>query len=85
MEIRYPLVKGYDDGECEKIGEFLRGLAGVEKIKVLQYHGFSASRYEALKMPYRLPSEQTAPEDVEHAVRVLEGFGLCAVNGAKED
>lgn len=85
VEIRYPLVKGYNDGECERIAAFLCGLAGIEKIKVLQYHSFSASRYEALEMPCRLPTEQTAVEDVERAVRVFESFGLFAVNGAKED
>lgn len=85
VEIRYPLVKGYNDGECERIAEFLRGLRGIEKIKVLQYHGFSASRYEALKMPCRLPPEKTTVEDVERAVEVFKSFGLPAVNGAKED
>lgn len=85
VEIRYPLVKGYNDGECEKIAEFLLGLKGIEKIKVLQYHSFAASRYEALEMPCHLPSEETLPEDVERAVAVFKSFGLPAVNGAKED
>jgi len=85
VEIRYPLVKGYNDSECEKIAEFLCGLRGVEKIKVLQYHSFSASRYEALEMPCCLPSEKTAVEDVERAVDVFKRLGLPAVNGAKED
>ena len=85
VEIRYPLVKGYNDGECEKIAEFLLGLKEIEKIKVLQYHGFSASRYEALEMPCHLPSEETLPEDVERAVAVFKRFGLPVVNGAKED
>ena len=85
VEIRYPLVKGYNDGECEKIAEFLCGLRGVEKIKVLQYHSFAASRYEALGIPCHLPSEKTAVEDVERAVDVFKMLGLPAVNGAKED
>lgn len=85
VEIRYPLVKGYNDGECEKIAEFLCGLRGVEKIKVLQYHSFAASRYDALEIPCHLPSEKTAAEDVDCAVDVFKRLGLPAVNGAKED
>ena len=38
IEIRYPLVMGYNDGECEKIGNFLKGMKGITKVKVLQYH-----------------------------------------------
>jgi pyruvate-formate lyase-activating enzyme len=78
-------VKGYNDGECERIAEFLCGLAGIEKMKVLQYHSFSASRYEALRMPCHLPAVETTEADVEHAVNVFKKHGLFAVNGAKED
>ena len=85
IEIRYPLVMGYNDGECEKIGEFLSGLNGISKVKVLQYHSFSASRYEALGMKNTLPDTYTAPEDVEKAVNILKEYGLNAVNGITDN
>ena len=78
IEIRYPLVKGYNDAECAKIGQFLQGKPGIVKVKVLQYHDFSASRYEALGMENTLPQTTTTPEDVENAVRILKDFGLNA-------
>lgn len=85
IEIRYPLVKGYNDAECEKIGEFLHGISGITKVKVLQYHSYAASRYDALGMINTLPNTETTYQDVEDAVNILKGFGLNAVNGIVDD
>jgi pyruvate formate lyase activating enzyme len=85
VEIRYPLVMGYNDCECEKIAKLLSELDGITKVKVLQYHAFSASRYEALDMVNTLPNTQTTIQDIENAVEILKGYGLNAVNGMTED
>ena len=85
IEIRYPLVKGYNDSECERIGEFLSGLGVIDKVKVLQYHAFSASRYDALGMTVTLPRAETTFEDVGNAVRVLRSHQLNAINGMVAD
>ena len=84
IEIRYPLVKGYNDGECGRIGEFLNCLKGISKVKILQYHSFAASRYQALAMTNTLPDTETTYEDVENAVKILKNYGLNAVNGMVE-
>lgn len=84
IEIRYPLVKGYNDCECDRIGEFLSNMKGIEKVKVLQYHHFAASRYQALSMKNTLPDTETTYEDVENAVKILKNYGLNAVNGMTE-
>ena len=85
VEIRYPLVVGYNDRECERIGELLSGLRGITKVKVLQYHSFAASRYEALGMTNTMPSTKTTMQDVENAVNILRSYGLNAVNGMLDD
>lgn len=85
VEIRYPLVMGYNDLECERIAQFLSGLQGITKVKVLQYHSFSASRYEALGMKNTLPDTQTTLQDVDRAVSILRHYGLNAINGMCED
>ena len=85
IEIRYPLVKGYNDLECEDIAKLLSGLQGITKVKVLQYHSFSASRYEALGMLNTLPNTQTTLQDIEKSVSILRNYGLHAVNGMRED
>lgn len=85
VEIRYPLVVGFNDGECQKIGQFLQNLKFTGKIKVLQYHSFAKSRYTALGIPDSLPDTQTTFEDVSDAVEILKAYGLNAVNGITED
>ncbi len=84
IEIRYPFVKGYNDNQCEKIGEFLKNLNGITKVKVLQYHNFAASRYDALGMKNTLPFGETTFEDVENATQMLKRLGLNAINGISE-
>jgi pyruvate formate lyase activating enzyme len=81
IEIRYPLVMGYNDKECAKIGEFLQNKPGITRIKVLQYHDFAASRYAALGMENTMPQTVTTLEDVANAVNTLKNFGLNAVDG----
>ena len=76
---------GYNDGECESIAKTLSGLKGITKVKVLQYHRFSASRYAALGMENTLPDTETTATDVERAVEILKLYGLNAVNGMLED
>ena len=85
IEIRYPLVKEHNDGECDGIGRFLSDLCGIEKVKVLKYHSLSGSRYEALGMPNTLPNVETTFDDVENAVKNLKKYGLNAVNGITDD
>ena len=81
IEIRYPLVMGYNDRECEKIGAFLQNMPGITRIKVLQYHDFSVSRYQALAMENTMPATTTTLQDVEKAVCTLRAYGLPAVGG----
>lgn len=85
VEIRYPLVKGYNDGEAEKIGEFLKKCNFSGKVKVLQYHDFSGSRYEALGMENTMPKAFTSFEDVEKAVKTIKRFSIDCINGMTED
>jgi pyruvate formate lyase activating enzyme len=84
VEIRYPLVVGYNDGECEKIGKWLFDRNATCKVKVLQYHPFASSRYKALGMENTLPNTKTEPFDVEKAVEILKSYGIPAINGITE-
>ena len=54
-EIRIPLVPGYNDGQLEKIRDFLSGLKHVSGVKVLPYHDNAHSKYNALGMTDTLP------------------------------
>lgn len=76
IEIRYLLVKGYNDGECEKIGEFLQHLNGIKKVQVLRYHSLAASRYKALNLKNTLPHTETTDSDMLKAIDALKKFNL---------
>ncbi len=85
VEIRFPLVKNYNDNQTEKIGKFLCKFDNPPKIKVLKYHSFAGSRYLSLGMKNTLPKVITTDKDVENAVKILkENFGLNAINGVTE-
>lgn len=68
IEIRFPFVPGFNDGETERIREFLKTLNRRYRVRVLPYHNFAGSKYAALDLENTLP--QTLPE--ESAVRAAE-------------
>ncbi len=78
IEVRYPLVVGYNDDQVNKIGEFLSKLKGITKVKVLKYHNFAGSRYDALIMENTLPKPITTDGDVRAVVDTLKSYGLNA-------
>ena len=79
LEIRYPLVVVYNDGEVGKIAGLLAGLKGVTGVKVLKYHNFAASRYSVPGMPDTLPKALTTDADVERARKLFESKGIRAL------
>ena len=61
VEIRIPYVPEYNDNQIEKIARFLKELGDIKKIKLLPYHNYAGSKYEALGMDntltIKLPEE----------------------------
>lgn len=55
-EIRIPYVPEWNADQMEKIRDFLSELNHVQKIKVLAYHNFAGSKYDALSMENTLPA-----------------------------
>lgn len=77
IEIRIPYVPDYNDTQIEKIAEFLAPLKHVTKIRVLPYHSYAGSKYEALNMPNTMPSRMPTEEEVQTArqtVSRITGF-----------
>lgn len=64
-EIRIPYVPDYNADEREKILCFLEKLQNVTKIRVLPYHDYAASRYDALGMKNTLPPRLPSREEVD--------------------
>lgn len=63
IEIRIPLVPEYNEFEIEGIAKFLSELKNITKIRVLPYHSYASSKYEALNMKNTLPPK--SPTDIE--------------------
>ncbi len=53
IEIRFPSVPGYNDGELSAVREFADSLETKPYVKVLDYHSFSVSKYTSLGMEYK--------------------------------
>jgi putative transcription antitermination factor YqgF len=84
--IGYPInMDGSIGPRAEKIGNFLKECNFSGKVKVLQYHDFSGSRYEALGMENTMPKAFTSFEDVEKAVKTIKSFSIDCINGMTED
>ena len=64
LEIRYPYVPGYNDGEWQAIAQELLTLKHLTKVRILPYHHFAGSRYEALGMENTLPKVPLPGEEI---------------------
>ncbi|MBE5751278.1 MAG: glycyl-radical enzyme activating protein [Clostridiales bacterium] len=76
IEIRIPFVPTYNDKEIESIGNFLREVEGIRKVKVLPYHNLAASKYTALGKRNDLPQTIPTETQLEYARNVLRAYGL---------
>ncbi len=81
IEIRIPYVPEYNSDQMEKIAHFLSDLEHVTKIRVLPYHNFAKSKYEALHMENTLPTTLPTEEEAEGArnlIRQITGIQVLA-------
>lgn len=83
IEIRIPLVPGYnDDAETlDGIGQLL-STVNITKAKLLPYHSYARSKYLSLGIPDTLPDvERPNSEKLEAAAKLLRGYGANVVIG----
>lgn len=80
-EIRIPLVPEENDGEMQKIADFLCTLQNVDRVKLLAYHDLSRSKYAALNMRYVMGETRVPTNDeYEAAFAILVKAGLNAIH-----
>ena len=80
IEIRIPYVPDYNDDQIEKIARYLSAFSHVTRIRVLPYHSYAASKYEALNMENTLPKRLPTEEEIKNAVELLKtvtGFNVA--------
>ncbi len=66
--VRIPFVPGFNDKEIDKIAKFLKPLKNIDRVEVLPFHNYSASRYEALNMQNTLPNIIPSDNDIKEAI-----------------
>ncbi len=67
IEIRIPYVPDFNDNQIDKIATFLKSIKNVKNIKVLPYHNFAESKYEALGIDNILPKRLPTDEEIKVA------------------
>lgn len=78
IEIRIPYVPHYNSNQLEKIIKLLKEIKNLTKVKVLPYHNYAGSKYEALEMKNTLPSVLPKSEELEGVVNMLRREGINA-------
>jgi len=71
IEVRIPYVPNYNDNQMNQIAEFLRKLKNVTKVRVLPYHNYAGSKYEALDMENSLPVKLPDGEEIKKAENIF--------------
>jgi len=71
VEIRIPFVPDYQADQIEKIAAFLSGLQHIERVRVLPYHPYAGSKYEALGMEHSLPARPPTEQELASARECL--------------
>ena len=67
IEIRIPYVPHYNDDQMEKISAFLKALHNVVRVRILPYHNYAGSKYEALGMENTLPTTRPTNGEIKKA------------------
>jgi pyruvate-formate lyase-activating enzyme len=65
-------VPDFNDGQIEKIACFLAPFKNIKKIRVLPYHNYAGSKYEALNLPNSLPKLLPTDEEIEKATETIK-------------
>jgi pyruvate formate lyase activating enzyme len=79
IEIRLPIIPGINDDREKIVGtaEFLLGVKGVTRVKLLPYHRLGEAKYPRLHMEYRLRDLQPPePDRMEEIADWLRPYDL---------
>ena len=88
IEIRMPLIPEYNLSDPDLIGAgtFLSRRKNITAVRLLAYHSLARSKYETVGHADTMPSVPApSAQDMEHAERILSGFGLNIINTAKTE
>ena len=76
IEVRVPYVPGYNSDQIPQIASFLASIHNLSGVRVLPYHNFAGSKYEALGMADHLPLKMPSPKEITEAENRFSEKGI---------
>ena len=71
IEVRIPYVPQFNDNQIEKIKEFLKTFKNIKSVKVLPFHNYAGSKYQALNMQNTLPKTLPTEDQIKKAEKTF--------------
>ncbi|MEE0946356.1 MAG: glycyl-radical enzyme activating protein [Acutalibacteraceae bacterium] len=72
IEVRIPYVPDFNDSQIDKISDFLKNFKNVKAVKVLPYHNYAGSKYDALNIKNTLPEKIPLKEETDTAQNMFK-------------
>lgn len=72
IEIRIPYVPEYNSAEMHKILDFLKSFNNITRVRILPYHNYAVSKYEALYMKNTLPKVLPVDSEIEKLQQIAD-------------
>lgn len=76
IEIRFPYVPRYNDKEAKNIASFVKDIKNLVRVRVLPYHNFAASKYDALNIKNTLPAVLPTNEEIKQTRETFRNNGI---------
>lgn len=80
IEIRIPYIPGYNNNQINKIVDFISGLKNVINVRILPYHDFARSKYNALNIKDTLPTRLPDDEELLLVHQLLKKYNIAIDN-----
>ena len=76
--VRIPLIPGVnnDEGNLKSTGLYLKKI-GVQRVQLLPYHAYGASKYAAIGRNYLFQSHAPNEKEMQFACERLQEYGIC--------
>ena len=78
VEIRIPLIPGYNDDAIDAIGALLSQYPNITKVRLLRYHNLAVSKYDSLSRPHQMPPLST-DDRLSQSAATLRRYGLTVI------
>ena len=80
IEVRIPLIPGYNDEALPQIGAFLKGIRTLRAVRLLPYNDLAGSKYEILGRENTMPKVARPSDDfMRQCAGILRAYGLNVI------